>query len=105
MALAIQTVGQLGGFREDMISALTLAVGKTKATSIVDDMFATIRAEAEKGARAGVQKEIPNIKQQVRVEATGAVKEKVSPLVIGSLAASAIAVGVGFTAIIAAKRK
>ncbi|UCC74985.1 MAG: hypothetical protein JSV86_10665 [Gemmatimonadota bacterium] len=88
-----------------MIGALSIAVGKSKATKIVNDMFATIRAEAEKGARAGVQKEIPNIKKQVRVEATGAVKEKVSPLVIGSLAASGIAVAVGFTALIASKRR
>jgi hypothetical protein len=108
MALAIQhvgQVGQLGGFREDMVGALTIAVGKSKATKIVNDMFATIRAEAEKGARAGVRKEIPNIKRQVRVEATDTLKAKVSPMIIGSMAASGIAVAVGFMAIIAAKRK
>jgi hypothetical protein len=111
VALAIQHLGygHLGGFREDLITALSIAVGKSKATKIVNDMFTTIRTEAEKGARAGVKKEIPNIRKQVREEATvaatGALKEKVSPLVIGSLAASAIALGVGFIAIIGARRR
>jgi len=106
MAFSVQRIGGgLGDFRSDMIDVLSIGVGKSKATKIVNDMFATIRAEAEKGARAGVRAEIPYIKEQVRVEATGAVRQKVSPLVIGSLAVGGIAVAVSFTALIAAKRK
>jgi hypothetical protein len=99
---------QLSGFREDLISMMkplidTGIVSTKRVVSVYDSAMSTIRAEAEKGARAGVNKEIPTIEKRVRFEAEKTVK----PMVIGALAASGVALAVGSAALISiwAKRK
>jgi hypothetical protein len=71
---------------------------------IPDSVKKRIRDEAEKGARAGVAKEIPRIRREVRDEATKAVgpvarreaaagaKQAVLPMIIGSVVLSGAAI-------------
>jgi len=72
-------------------------VSKDKVVSVYSSVVATIRAEAEKGAREGVNKEIPTIETRV--------KKTVTPFVVGSLAASGVALAVGIAALISARKK
>lgn len=95
------SVSQLGGVREDIISYLGPLLGKAKVTKAYDDAIKKIRAEAEAGARAGVNFVTPMIEKRVRAEATKAVR----PIIIGSFAASGIAMALGLIAIVSVKKK
>lgn len=79
----------LGGFREDAIDVLSIAVGQSRARSFVSGLEQHIRQEA----RAGAEQAIPTIRSEVKTEATSAVK----PWVIAALAVSGVAAaGVGY---------
>ena len=77
----------LGGFREDAIGALTIVMGRTKATGLITDLEQYIEGRA----RAGAESAIPEIRAEVRDEAQSAVR----PWVIGALALSTVAMGLG----------
>jgi hypothetical protein len=82
---------QLGGFREDLVSVLGPILGTSKVNSFINSLEAEIRKQAEAGARQA----IPDIRLQVREEATSAVK----PLAIAAIAAGGLGLIVGIVAI------
>ena len=77
----------LGGFRADAIGTLAIVMGQKKATGLIDDLETYIEGRA----RAGAESAIPEIRAQVRDEAQSAVR----PWVIGALALSTVAMGIG----------
>jgi hypothetical protein len=86
----------LGDFQQDAINALAIILGQDRARSLVTDAIATLQAKAKEGA----EQAIPDIRKQVKTEATSAV----TPLVLGALAAAGVALATGITAIVIAKR-
>lgn len=51
-------LGELGGFREDLIGALAIPLGRPKAEKAVSDFELLIKARAEDGAKKVVIKGI-----------------------------------------------
>ena len=87
----------LGGFREDAIGALTIIMGRTRATTFVSGLETYV----ESRARIGAEQAIPEIRAEVRTEAKSAVR----PWVIGALALSTVAMGVGGYALWRGRRR
>ena len=86
------TFGGLGDFRSDFVGALSIAVGKPKAESIMAGFEDLVKTRAREGAEAA----IPRIKTEV--------KATVQPLVIGAMAVSGVAAVLSILAIIAARK-
>lgn len=98
-----QIYGPVGleGTREDLVNMLSIVFGKQQAETKVAEIESLVRQRAAQGTVEALQQKMPEIRQQVRSEAS----KLVTPLFIGLTVASGIAILVGIVALSAGPRR
>lgn len=104
--------GALGDARGDIISALSMVMGRDKAEAWMKSLESLIKQRATEGAEAAIPKikdevikavigQTPKIKAEVEKAARGAVM----PLIVGSVAVGGLGAFLGIVAIVKSRRK
>jgi hypothetical protein len=90
----------LGDTRSDLIGVLAIVMGQAKAEATISDIETLIKKRAIEGVNAGIDAKMPDIRFQVRDEATAVAK----PLFIGAAVAGGLGALLAVGAIIRTKR-
>ena len=90
----------LGDTRSDLIGVLAIVMGQAKAEATITDIETLIKKRAIEGVNAGIDAKMPDIRFQVRDEATAVAK----PLFIGAAVAGGLGAVLAIGAFIRTKR-
>jgi hypothetical protein len=96
-AVAAGRAHQLGDARSDIVNALAVIMGQTKA----EKFFADFEKLVEQRAKAGAEAAIPGIRVQVREEA----RKTIKPWMIGAFGGVAVASGLGLVALARSRKR
>lgn len=90
----------LGDTRSDLVGVLAIVMGQAKAESTIADIENLIRQRAIQGVNDGIDAKMPEIRAQVRDEATDVAR----PLFIGAAVAGGMGALFAVAAMIRTKR-
>lgn len=113
--IAIQHRSGLAGFgdaRSDIVSALSIVLGRDKAEAMMRDFETLIRVQAEAGAKAAIPtiraeviKAVTGQEPKIRAEVEKAARGAVAPLLIGATIVGGLGALFGIAALIKMKRR